>query len=172
MKVRIAAAGYEKFTGNFGFNAQFKDGVSVHDLDQRQINRIASSVRIVNAETGEQVGPSTVALALHSAPITVATPVVTLDQVKVDEAAQRARLADDLAARKAAEAEQLAEAERKAKEAVADMPIYTRAELEAVAGANGIQALRDIATPMGIKGRGIVELVNEILKAQAAKAAE
>lgn len=170
MKIRILSEGWKNFTGNFGFNAPFKDGVSTSDLDARQIARIAASVHIVDADTGEQVGPASLALARHSVPAEVAKPVKTLDLVKVDEAAERERLDADNEARKAEEAERLAEAERKAKETVSEMVIYTRAELEAIGGANGINGLREIATPLGIKGRGIHELVTEILKAQAAHA--
>lgn len=43
---------------------------------------------------------------------------------------------------------------------------HTRESLEAVADAEGILGLRAIAESYGVKGRGIVELISEILKAQ------
>ena len=43
---------------------------------------------------------------------------------------------------------------------------YTREQLEQIADEHGIAGLREIGEKYGIKGRGIVELINEILKAQ------
>jgi hypothetical protein len=43
---------------------------------------------------------------------------------------------------------------------------YTRESLEQTADEHGISGLRDIAEKFGVKGRGIVELIDEILQAQ------
>lgn len=43
---------------------------------------------------------------------------------------------------------------------------HTRAELEAIADQRGIAGIREIADQYGVKGRGIVELITEILAAQ------
>lgn len=43
---------------------------------------------------------------------------------------------------------------------------HTRESLEATADAHGIAGLRAIADPMNVKGRGIMELISEILAAQ------
>lgn len=43
---------------------------------------------------------------------------------------------------------------------------YTQAELEAVADAKGIDGLREIATPMNVKGTSIVKLITTILEVQ------
>lgn len=172
MKVRITSAGWEKFSGNFGFQTPFKDGVSVNDLDARQIARIGSSVHIVDADTGAQVGPAQAALALQDKPLPTAPVAKTLDVVKVDEERQRAALAAAEVKRKAEEKAALAEAEAKAAadRKDAEIVVYTRAELEAIGANNGIQGLRDIAKPLGVKGKGIQELVNSILKAQTSQA--
>lgn len=168
MKVRITSKGWETFSGNFGFQTPFKDGLSVNDLDARQIARIGSSVRIVDVETGEQVGPAQIALLMQSKTMTVAPLKKTLDQVKVDLDRERAAIAEAEAVRKAEEKAALADAQRKASEINPDeVVIYTRAELEAIGANDGIQGVREIATPLGVKGRGIKELVDEILKAQA-----
>jgi len=42
---------------------------------------------------------------------------------------------------------------------------WTREELEVIADKNGISGLRAIAKPLGIKGRGIDELIDEITAA-------
>jgi hypothetical protein len=145
--------------------------VSVEDLTPRQIARIGSTVRIVDAETGEQVGPAQVALMLQGKPIVTKPLARTLDVVKLDEERERAALIAAEKAREKAQAEVLAEVERKVEEkSDEEIVIYTRAELEAVGANNGIGGLRDIAKPLGVKGRGIVELVEEILKAQAKQA--
>ncbi|SFJ50850.1 hypothetical protein SAMN03159338_1606 [Sphingomonas sp. NFR04] len=170
MKVRITSAGWENFTGNFGFKAQFQNGVSVEDLDARQINRIASSVKVVDAETGEQIGPAMLALRMHHSPITVVEQAKTLDIVKRTDEIDRAALIEAEAARKAEEKVALEAAQAKATELDADFVIYTRAELEAIGGNDGIKGLREIGKPLGVNGRGIRELVEEILKAQAAQA--
>lgn len=44
---------------------------------------------------------------------------------------------------------------------------YSREELEKVADKNGIAGLRAIAEPLNVKGRGIAELITEILAATA-----
>lgn len=45
-------------------------------------------------------------------------------------------------------------------------PRYTREDLEGVADKDGIAGLRAIAEPLGVRGRGIAELIGEILAAQ------
>lgn len=47
-----------------------------------------------------------------------------------------------------------------------DVQIYTREELEAVADSEGIAGLRLIGGKMGVKAKGIVEMIDGILKAQ------
>lgn len=171
-KVRLASAGWENFTGTFGFQATFTDGVSDNELNARQIARIGSSVKIVDVETGEQVGPAQMAVLLQVQPIASPEQPKTLDVVKRDEAREKAALIEAEAKRKAEEKIALTEAQRKADEAKAEdeIVIYTRGELEAIAANNGIHGLREIATPLEVKGRGIQELVNEILKAQSKRA--
>lgn len=44
--------------------------------------------------------------------------------------------------------------------------VWTRESLEELAGKDGIDGLRRVASPLGIKGRGKEELIAEILKAQ------
>ena len=177
MKVRLAAKGWEKFSGNFGFQAQFKDGVSVNDLTPRQIARIGSTTLIVCAETGVQVGPAQIALLLQGKPIPVAPAMQSLVQRQAEDAldterveAERRQLADAEKARKAEEAAALEEARRKAEDSVDEVVIYTRDELEAIASNNGIAGLRDIAKPLGVRARAIKEMIDEILEAQNKKA--
>lgn len=170
MKVRLAAPGWENFTGTFGFQATFTNGVSDNELTPRQIARIGSTTRIVNIETGEQVGPAQAALLLQRTSAPVAAPVVTTDVLKEDEARERAHLLAEQKRQEEADAIALSEAQKKAEEKVDEIVIYSRAELEAIAGNDGIGALRKIAEPLGVRGRAIGDLINEILAAQAKKA--
>jgi hypothetical protein len=164
---RLTAPGWENFTGSMGLNAMFKDGRSVEPLTPRQIARIGSTTVLVNDETGEQVGPSVIHWNVQSTAMTVPTPLQTQTQADADAEVERARLIAEADARKAEEAAALAEAQAKAQAAVDEAVVYTRQELEAIGANDGIAGLRAIATPLGIKGKAIAELVTEILAHQA-----
>jgi len=165
-KVRLTAPGWENFTGNLGFQAEFKDGVSVNDMTLRQIARIGSSTTIVDAETGEQVGPAADAVKAQLAFSNVTPALKTAEVTEVEDAAHRDALAKEDSDRKAKEAAALADAKRKAEEAIDEIVIYSRIELEAMAANNGIQGLRDIAKPLDVKGTSITGLIAAILNAQ------
>jgi hypothetical protein len=167
MICRLTARGWVNFTGSMGHGAMFKDGVSVLPLTPRQIARIGSTTTLVNDETGEQVGPSVVHKTLQLQSFDVPTPLKTNEQQEREFEFDREKLAAEEAARKEAEAKALEDAQAKAQAAVEAQVIYTRSELEAIAGNDGINALRAIAKPLNVKGRAIGELVTEILKAQA-----
>lgn len=163
---RLTAKGWENFTGSMGHGALFKDGKSVEELTARQIARIGSSTVLVNDETGEQVGPSVLHNFLQGQSFTVTEQLKTQTQTDKEFEFDREKLAAEEAARKAAEDKALEEAKAKAIAQVEDLVIYTRTELEAIGGNDGIGGLRKIAKPLGVKGRGISELVDEILAAQ------
>lgn len=167
MKVRIMTAGWETYTGSLGFRAVFKDGVSVEDLDPRQVARIGSNLRIHDIETGLQVGPSVVARAIQSVSAPVVQELPRLDVVKKEQAATREVLIAEGKARKAVDAAALAEAEAKAAEAIdEEAVIYSRQELEAIGANDGIEKLRAIAAPLGVKGRAISDIIEAIMSAQ------
>lgn len=171
MKVRIVSPGWQNFTGSMGFRAMFKDGVSVDDLDRRAIARIGASLQIVDAETGEQVGPAATAAALRLDNVPTIEPLVQQADVDAQAAIDAERLAKEAEERAAADAEALKAAQAKAAEEALTV-VYSRQELEAIGANDGIEGLRAIAKPLGVKGRGISELVGEILAAQAKAAAE
>jgi hypothetical protein len=170
VKVRIVSKGWESYTGSLGFRAVFKDGVSVDDLDTRQVARIGSNLTIIDVETGLQVGPSVAHLNLQ--PVSFRVAEVLVDQAQEDRtvAFDRDKLAAEVETRKATDAAALADAQRKAQEQFDADVVYSRVELEAIGANDGIAGLRAISTPLGVKGRGIAELVNEILAAQAQRA--
>ena len=165
--VRIVSPGWETFTGSMGHQAVFDNGLSVTPLNARQIARIGSTIQIIDEETGLQLGPAEIARQIQSAEVPVIEPVVTqatLDEVEADNVA--ALLAAEKE-RKAEEARALAEAEEKAKAAAGSIVVWTRMELEAIGAQDGITGLREIAAPLGVKGRSITEMVDLILDAQA-----
>lgn len=164
---RLTAPGWEHFTGSMGHGAMFKDGLSVQPLTARQIARIGSTTKLVNDETGEQVGPSVIHWNAQSTEMAVPTRLTNQNDTEADAEAERLRLAAEEDARKAAEAEALAAAQAKAQATVDEAVVYSRQELEAIGANDGIAGLRAIAKPLGVQGRAISELVNEILAAQA-----
>lgn len=166
-KCRLAAKGWENFTGSLGHGAVFKNGVSVDVLTARQIARIGSSTKLVNNETGQQVGPSVIHNLIQAEKMVPSTPLKNVEQENVDHEFDRQQLAAEEKDRKNAEAAALKEAQEKAQKQIDDAVVYTRAELEAIGANDGIGGLREIANPLGVKGRGIAELVTEILTAQA-----
>lgn len=172
MKVRIVAPGWENFTGVLGQGAYFENGEA--DLNWRQVARIGASIHLVDAETGEQVGPGAVAAGLKYEEAPIVPPMVTKTEddakIEADATAEREKLAAAEDARKAKEAEALEAARAKAAEDAKSI-VYTRQELEAVGANDGIDGLRQIAEPLGVKGRSISEMVDSILNAQAKNAA-
>lgn len=142
MKIRITQAGFERFTGDFGVIA-FVDGVSAGDVSGVEIDRLAASIGIVDAETGEPIG--------------VANRIVTHH---ADTAPVLGRLPT------AAELE--GEPEPAAPAPVDDgMPTFhTAEELGALADAGGIKAVREVAAKWDVRGKAIAELIGEILDAQ------
>lgn len=163
---RLAAKGWQNFTGSLGHGAVFKDGVSVEPLTARQIARIGSSTILVNDETGEQVGPSVIHHFIQSKTMEVTPQLKNAEQEKADHEFDRRELAAAEKAQAEADAAALKLAQEKAMQQIEDAVVYTRAELEAVGANDGIAGLREIAKPLGVKGRGISELVDEILAAQ------
>ena len=169
-RIRIVSKGWETFTSSLGHGAMFENGVSVDPVDQRNIRRIGASLSIVDAETGEPLGPSAEMAAAQNkrAPVFKARGK-TPKQNRADNAEQTAERARLIAEAKAREEKR--EADRKAAEAKRledefGAVVYSREELEAVAANDGIKGLREIADPLGVKNTSISGLIEEILNAQ------
>jgi len=140
MKIRMTGKGYEKFTGMFGM-VEFKDGVSVHDLTQRELDAMAAVVRVeaVNeADNDRLIGNRYMANKDNPAPKNVDRTHV--EQPKSEEPAKQ--------------------------ESVASLGKYSKESLEAIADEKGIAGLREVATPLGIRGNSIRGLIQEILNKQ------
>jgi hypothetical protein len=139
-RVRIVEAGWADYTGHLG-PVEFKGGVSVDPVSHREQQTVGSIIRVESADEGEddaQLGPAAELIRGRS---------INADDERVLAAGQSVSVGEHGEVRLAVER-------------------YTREELEAVADRRGITGLRDIASPYGVKGRGITELINEILQAQ------
>lgn len=153
MKIKIKEPGLSYFTGVMS-GVAFKDGISVSEVSQRQVDAIGASMRCVAINEDESEGDSVgAATRLHSFKSTGATAVV---ETKEDREAATAE--------KDAATPAVAAAETPAPDAK-----YTQADLEKVADEDGIAGLRKVADEFNVKGRSIKELISEILAAQGSK---
>lgn len=140
MKLRITQKGWAGFTGHYGI-VEFKDGVSIDHVSPIIAQRLAALIAV---ETVPEDG---------SAPTNPSITQVILDGAKkpADPKAEPPKLTTDAGVG----------VHERGKEGKP----YTRAELEKIASEKGINGLRDLAEPAGIKGTKIVALIEAILKA-------
>lgn len=136
-KIRITQAGWATYSGHLQ-GIKFTDGLSDDMVSPTIAMRIGSVLEIVGVDEQEQVG--------------LAVNIVKNQKTKAEVLAERK-----------ADAKTEAPAAPATKTVVAKL---TREELEAVADRDGIAGLRAIAEGYNVKGRGILELITEILKAQ------
>lgn len=171
-KCRLTSGAWTNYTGSMGFGAMFEDGLSVDKLTARQIARIGSSTELVHADTGEQVGPSALHNFIHDKNMQVAEKLQSKKEADKEEEDQRAILIQQEKERKAQEEANLAEARAKAEAAIEEAVIYSREELEAIGSNEGISGLREIGDELGVKGRAISDLIDEIIAKQNQLTAE
>lgn len=117
---------------------EFDQGLSVESVDPMHISRLGSILAISMVDTNTQGGVGADLQRMQDTGAEV-----------VPESPRTSESAAEVAP-------------------VANKTAYTREQLEKVADKHGIAGLRTIAEPMSIKGRGIHELIEEILKFQAA----
>lgn len=137
-RLKITERGWENFSDYLG-GVKFENGVSVEAVAPAIANQLGSALRVEAIDSDEQVGNAAVLLRAQNqkAKVVKALTDETPDTVAPEQAA------------KAAVAER-----------------FTREQLESIADAEGIAGLRGLAEKFGVKGRGIVELINEILRVQ------
>lgn len=152
-RIRIVEPGWDRYTGILGA-VEFKDGVSVEPVAKHEINRIGAALRIEGVESGEQENSGVDILRSWS------------NRAKVENLPRASEKADETPEK----TEKDGESEQKADEKPAH--VWTEEELAAIADEKGIAGLREIAEPMGVKGRAIAELIREILNKQAGRTKE
>lgn len=147
MKIKIIEPGYETFSGMFG-TVPFENGVSIDHVSHVEINLLASLVKVVDADTGEETG-------------NLATEAAMWD--KTADVIYYPTLADINAGRSTPTIESPVQADQ------VKTKVYSQKELEDIADKSGIAGLREIADPLGIKGTSIAKLIEGVLAAQDGK---
>ena len=147
MKLKITQKGFENYTGQMGM-VLFKDGLSVNDVPERVALRLAA-LFLCEWESNEPITITCNAAEMR-APIGRQTFLAKTDGKPEKVAGNDGRtiyIEPDLA----------------------NAPIkitkrYTLAELEAIADKDGIKGLRDVGSPLGVRGTSINGLIEEILR--------
>jgi hypothetical protein len=140
-KIRMIQPGYEGFNGQFGIH-EFVDGVSVETISPLEATVLAG---LIQFETVPEVE--------GEVPVNPSYAQKVLDERDTQLAAGSFPTADE---------QEVAVAEF----GPADTKVYTEAELEAIADAGGIKAVRKISDPLGLKATSIAALIAGILKLQ------
>ena len=137
-RLKITERGWETFS-DYLAGIKFENGLSVDPVAPAIANQIGSALRVEAVDDGAQVGNGAVMKNVHHqrAKVVKALTDHTPETVNPEQA----------------KAAQVTET-------------YTREQLEETADKDGIGGLRAIGEKYGVKGRGIVELITEILKAQ------
>jgi hypothetical protein len=146
LKVKITEPGWERYSEYLN-GVKFENGESVEELNQMQVDRIAATMRVqvIDGVPENQ-------------------RLVSENQRKAEVAENMKRVeAEELEAERRREAEKKAE---KVKKAAGQM--FSREQLEEIADEHGINGLRDVGDRLGVKGRSIEGLIEDILKAQEA----
>ncbi|KJZ17409.1 hypothetical protein TW86_03915 [Halomonas sp. S2151] len=142
MKVKIAEPALANYTGIL-YRIQFLNGESLRELTPAEVSMIGAAMRVTDLE-GNQVGAAVNHGRRNAMTVSKATEVNSKQEAEA--------LSDASPAGKAAPATKT----------------YTADELAAIADEQGISGLREIADPLGIKGRSINELIREITEYQGA----
>lgn len=140
-RIKIVDGSLSKLTGVFG-GVPFVDGVSEDHVSKFDINRIGAALQIVDADTGERLGPQ--------------YDLLKAFDKRVPKAAPEAKPAADTKPQEKAPVELTYD--------------FTRESLEKLVDTGGIKALRDFCAPYQVRGRSVLEIINEMLALKQAKA--
>lgn len=146
MKLKITSPGYGKFSGFMG-GVLFENGVSVDDVSDAEARALGSIMRVESVDTGMQQGDA-----------------ADLARNRHTPAGKIARFSKS--SEQPAPSKPLSVPETPAAASEAPSKKYTKAELETIADMHGINGLREIGEPLGLRGRGIKELIDAIIDAQ------
>lgn len=151
MKLKLTGKQFKSFTGLYG-SVEFKDGVSVGDVNAADANLIASIVGATFLDGSEaNECDKIVAMKDLESPYRQSSRPLTVEEIKkLTEENNKRRL-------------DVVEEEQE------EIKIYTKEELEAIADKNGIQGLREIASNYGITSNSISSLIYKILDRQREK---
>ena len=136
-RLKITEKGWETYSDYFA-GIKFTDGLSDEPVAPSVASQIGAYIRIEAVDAAEQVGEGR---KYEKAKKTKAPVVVSLEDQNITGT-------------------------ENSNAPKGQSTLHTRAALEELADKEGIQGLRTIAESLGVKGRGIVELIQEILRAQ------
>jgi hypothetical protein len=137
--LKITEPGWATYQG-FLAGVEFKDGVSVEPISPTLAARIAGTMRCEMTDTG--ANPSHTQVLVDA--LNAAAPVVA----PMDRQTEQPVIQPEIQVQ------------------VPEAPKHTKESLEAVADAEGIKGLREIAEPLGVKAQSIAELIAKIIEAQ------
>lgn len=158
--IKLDALGFENVTGFVG-SIEFKDGVSVEPVAMREAERLGGIMRVVDAETGEELnaakGMSDRLKAAKDEDRVDNKPTVVDDGEKTTSSESQ---------KESDEVDEQEKQETSAQEV--DKPkIYTEAELADIADREGIAGLRKIGDELDVSDKSVRGLIAKILKKQA-----
>lgn len=146
-KIKMLEPGFTGMNGVIG-GVEFKDGVSVGEVNSVQMNRIGSAMRV------ERLG---------GGPVTDADRYM---ESKKDPAPMLESMKSGVAP-VAPVAPVSAEGELEAPVELGDPATFvTKEQLEAIADEHGIAGLRNVASDFDVKSKSIPDLIEKILSAQ------
>ncbi len=140
--VKIVEKGWAGYTGNLG-TAVFENGVA--EITRLEANRIGATIKIVELDEDDGETVVNVADAIVKNRANHAEIVKPLDEASEADIEKDAKRVIDKMTRASGTGE------------------HTREKLEAIADAEGIKGIREIATPLGLKSTSIAALIDMIL---------
>lgn len=144
-RIRITQPGWETYNGPLN-EVEFVDGLSTDIVPRRIVDRLSGLVMVEEVDdegnaTG-QVGAQVRLIDESQERAPVVTPMMRASDEKPEEPKQPEA------------------------PVVTPPKFHTREELEAIASEKGIKGLREIADPLEVRGKAILELIVEILSAE------
>lgn len=135
-RIRITEKGWENFSSHFG-GVEFVNGLSVEPVSPSVMNHLGSIIRVEAVDSMAQVGYAKVVKDSQNTGAAV--------QKELERTSENGQSKSKLE-----------------KPTVVVTDRYSKVDLEAIADEKGITGLREIASKLGLKGRGIAELIDEI----------
>lgn len=152
--IKLVEPGFEGYNGKLS-RVQFKDGVSVEPLSQRDAERLGNILRITELETGKPVS-YTQYMAENSGSSAAQLEIQFPTFVPIEREEDKPKRKDKVGAPK-----QIRDFTPHAEMPPMD---YTQESLEKIADEGGIQGIREFAKGYGLNGRSIGELIKTLIK--------
>lgn len=140
MHIRLTQPGWETYTGQVGV-IDFVDGLSTDDVSTKDATRLAAVVNCKWEESEKPVSPTELLLHVQN----VEAPIIP----------ERERGEDEQVVSEPVEPQATQEPEVPA----VQVPKISMDKVEALIAAEGINGLRKLAEPLGIKGRSVADLL-------------